>query len=129
MKITLSAKWITLIGIFTIWSIKWGIRPYISPSGVFNYVLGIAPNLLGSFCLLFGAEWLLPKKLAAFERNFSLVRLLFLFFILLCANEFLQLIPFFGRTFDIMDILCSAVGLYASYLVYVRNHKSVVIVV
>jgi hypothetical protein len=37
---------------------------------------------------------------------------------MLVINEYLQQIPFFGRTFDISDILFSALGLLVSYFVF-----------
>jgi len=41
-------------------------------------------------------------------------------FLMLVVNEYLQLIPFFGRTFDYNDILFSSVGLFVSYFVFSR---------
>jgi hypothetical protein len=37
---------------------------------------------------------------------------------LLIFNEYLQMIPIFGRTFDYFDILFSAMGLMLSYFVF-----------
>jgi len=37
---------------------------------------------------------------------------------MLVVNEYLQLIPIFGRTFDYFDIIFSAIGLSASYFVF-----------
>jgi len=39
---------------------------------------------------------------------------------MLIINEYLQLIPFFGRTFDYNDIIFSSVGLMLSYFVFGR---------
>jgi hypothetical protein len=39
-------------------------------------------------------------------------------FAMLVTNEYLQQVPFFGRTFDYFDILFSAIGLMASYFVF-----------
>jgi hypothetical protein len=37
---------------------------------------------------------------------------------MLIVNEYLQLIPFFGRTFDYNDIIFSLVGLMVSHFVF-----------
>lgn len=37
---------------------------------------------------------------------------------MLIVNEYLQLIPFFGRTFDYNDILFSSVGLMVFYFIF-----------
>lgn len=42
----------------------------------------------------------------------------FIGFGLLVVNEYLQLIPLFGRTFDYYDIFFSAVGLSGAYFAF-----------
>jgi hypothetical protein len=37
---------------------------------------------------------------------------------MLIINEYLQLIPIFGRTFDVYDIIFSMVGLLTSYFAF-----------
>jgi hypothetical protein len=107
-------KWITIIGVLIIWTVKWAIRPYFHFHPASTFILGIAPNLLGSFLLPIGTSWLLPKyidlQLTLVLRWFCIVC-----FCLLVINEYLQLIPVFGRTFDYFDIVASACGLYFSY--------------
>jgi hypothetical protein len=104
-----------IAGAIIIESIKWGIRPYFHFAEPLNYFFGIAPNLLGSFLLPFGAYWLLGKYINLFSAiQFKLFCVLM--FLLLIVNELLQLIPVFGRTFDYNDITASAIGLAAAYL-------------
>lgn len=84
-------------------------------------MLGVAPNLLGSFLLPFGAYWFfhgrdhLLARLLRLENAVELRQLCLVSFALLVLNEYLQMIPVFGRTFDVYDILVSVPGLSLSY--------------
>jgi hypothetical protein len=70
--------------------------------------------------LPFGATWLLQKYIDL--RNMFLLRwFCVICFLLLVVNEYLQLIPVFGRTFDYYDILASAAGLYFSYWIMLKH--------
>jgi len=40
--------------------------------------------------------------------------------LLVIINEYLQLIPVFGRTFDYLDILASVAGAFIGYFVFAR---------
>ena len=90
------------------------------------FFLNIAPNLLGSFLIPFGAYWFFSGKNFLIARLFKIdclydLRIVCLLgFVMLVVNEYLQLIPFFGRTFDYNDILFSSVGLMASCFVFAR---------
>lgn len=120
MQFRTFCKNIVIAGTLAIWLIKFFIRPYFHPAGFTGFFLGIAPNLLGSFLLPFGAYWIHSYR-RFFNRLlrytfFSNTRIVCLFgFTLLVVNEYLQLIPFFRRTFDYYDIVSSAIGLSASY--------------
>ena len=113
-----------IVGALIIWSIKFGIRPYIDWDQPMKFLLGIAPNLLGSFLIPFGACWFFAGRnflLARIFRIHSLtdIRLVcILGFGMLVINEYLQLIPVFGRTFDYNDIVFSSVGLIAACFVF-----------
>lgn len=110
-----SCKWITIVGILCIWTVKWVVRPYFHFNAVITFLLGITPNLLGSALLLTGAVWIFTRYIYAGE-SLMLRWFCMVCFLLLVINEYLQLIPFFGRTFDYYDILASALGLYISYI-------------
>lgn len=118
------SKWIVIAGAITIWSIKYGVRPFFEWGQPAKFFLGIAPNLFGSFLIPFAAYWLFSGKdflLARIFRIHSLndLRLIcFLGFGMLIVNEYLQLIPFFGRTFDYFDLLASVIGLTAAYFLF-----------
>lgn len=116
-------KWITITGVLIIWTVKWAVRPYFHFNPVNTFIFGITPNLLGSFLLPVGATWLLPKYI---DLQVTLVLRWFCFvcFGLLVINEYLQLIPVFGRTFDYFDIAASACGLYFSYLLIGKTGTS-----
>jgi hypothetical protein len=105
-----------IIGTLIIWTIKWGIRPHVHLDQPIKYLLGIAPNLLGSFLLPFGCCWILGRFIDLHEDR-QLKWFCITCFLLLMINEVLQLIPIFGRTFDYNDIAASAVGLTGSYFV------------
>ena len=114
MQLKYFCKHTVITGTLVIWIIKWLIRPYIHFPQPMIFLLGIAPNLLGSFLLPFGAYWLLRKYIDLLNDHY--LRLFCIVcFILLCINELLQLIPYFGRTFDYYDIAASAAGLLGSY--------------
>ncbi len=113
------SKQVTIVGTLVIWLIKFVIRPFIHIPQFWKLWFGIAPNLIGSFLLPFGACWL-------FQRVFRLQTVQQLKFtcvfglMLVVVNEFLQLIPFFGRTFDVLDILFSFVGAGFGYFLFAR---------
>lgn len=117
-------KWTVLIGTLLIWTVKLAIRPYIHLDPSVNFILGITPNFLGAFLVPFAAYWIYTHalffngSLMRFD-FFSDTRIVCLFgFSLAVINEYLQLIPFFGRTFDYFDILFSALGLLLSYYAF-----------
>lgn len=108
---------IGISGTLLIWTIKFILRPFVHIPHAMKPLVGFAPNLIGSFLLPFCACWL-------FRRFFRLQTYADLGFtccfglLLVIFNEYLQLIPFFGRTFDYLDILFSVVGVFAGYLVF-----------
>lgn len=89
-----------------------------------RFFWGIAPNLFGSFLIPFAAYWFFNGRNSLVARVFRIqsmydLRLVCLAGLgMLIINEYLQLIPFFGRTFDYNDIIFSSVGLMASYLFF-----------
>lgn len=120
------SRWSVITGTLLIWTIKFIIRPLHLFEEPLSFFLGIAPNLFGSFLIPFGAYWFFSGRNFLLARIFRLqnvydLRLVcMLGFGMLVVNEYLQLIPVFGRTFDYNDILFSSVGLLASYFVFGR---------
>ena len=118
------SKWIVVFGAILIWLIKFGIRPFYDLGQPMNFILGIAPNLAGSFLIPFGAYWFFSGREFLIARIFRIhstadLRIVCIIgFAMLVVNEYLQLIPVFGRTFDYFDIIASALGLTASYFVF-----------
>jgi hypothetical protein len=106
-----------ITGTLLVWLIKFGIRPLNLFNEPVRFLLGIAPNLLGSFLIPFAAYWFftgrdhLLARLFKIRTAFDLHLVCLLAFGLLVLNEYLQQIPVFGRTFDPFDILFSAFGL------------------
>ena len=104
-------------------------------NGPLQFMAGIAPNLIGSFLVPFAAYWLYTHP-----RFFNGQLLRFYFFsdnrivcltgfVLALVNEYIQLIPVFGRTFDYYDILFSALGLLLAFysFCFVKKRESVVL--
>jgi hypothetical protein len=115
MTLKIFCKYSVIAGTLLIWIIKFALRPYINFAQPAKYLLGIAPNLLGSFLLPLGCYWLLNKYINLhIDKQFRWFCAVC--FCLLVINEMLQLIPVFGRTFDYSDIAASAAGLTSAYL-------------
>jgi hypothetical protein len=116
----LSAK-LVIAGTIFIWIIKLVFRPYFDVGETWTFIFGIAPNLIGSFLVPFGAYWLYthPRffngQLLRFN-FFSDNRLVCLTgFTLVVINEYLQRLPVFGRTFDYYDLIFSVPGFVISF--------------
>lgn len=124
MELKRICRWTVIAGTLLIWLIKFGIRPYYDLGQPINFFMGIAPNLFGSFLIPFGAYWFFSGRNFLAARVFrihslaDLRNVCLLGFAMLVVNEYLQLIPVFGRTFDYFDIAFSMIGLLASYLVF-----------
>lgn len=113
------SKWTMIIGTLLIWIVKFIIRPFIHIPHFVKPLIGFAPNLIGSFLLPFGG-------CLFFQRFFRLQTLSDLTFtcafglLLVIINEYLQLIPLFGRTFDYLDIFSSVAGVFCGHVVFAR---------
>jgi hypothetical protein len=124
MELKQTSKRFFIIGTLLIWTIKFIIRPLHLFDEPAKFFLGIAPNLFGSFLIPFAAYWFFSGRDFLIARIFRIqsvydLRLVCLMgFGMLIINEYLQLIPFFGRTFDYNDIIFSSVGLIASYFAF-----------
>ncbi len=131
MNISSISKKIVVAGTLIIWTIKYIIRPNYVTAEPLKFLLGISPNFIGSFLIPFGACWFFGNKnhllARAFQINSSneLKKVCLTGMGMLIINEYLQQIPFFGRTFDYFDMLFSAIGLFISYLVFAKMQKEV----
>ena len=118
------SKWFVITGTLVIWMIKFLIRPLHLFDDPTRFFLNIAPNLFGAFLIPFGAYWFfsgrnfLVARIFRIQTAYELRIVCLLGFGMLIVNEYMQLIPVFGRTFDYNDILFSSVGLVASYFVF-----------
>lgn len=119
MNLKIVSKWMMITGTLLIWTVKFFIRPFVHIPHAIKPLVGLAPNLIGSFLLPFGACWF-------FQRFFRLQTQADLTFtcafglLLVIINEYLQRIPFFGRTFDYLDIVSSVIGVFLGHLVFSR---------
>ena len=106
MELKQISKWFIIAGTLIIWIIKFIVRPLQLFDDPTRFFLNIAPNLLGSFLIPFGAYWFfsgrnfLVARIFKIETPYDLRLVCLLGFGMLIVNEYLQLIPFFGRTFD-----------------------------
>jgi hypothetical protein len=124
MELKQISKWFVIIGTLFIWAIKFVIRPLNLFDDPARFFFNIAPNLFGSFLIPFGAYWFfsgrkfLIARIFRIQSSYDLRLVCIMGFGMLVVNEYLQLITFFGRTFDYNDILFSWVGLAVSYFVF-----------
>ena len=124
MELKQISKWFIVTGTLIIWVIKFVVRPMHLFDDLTRFFLNIAPNLLGSFLIPFGAYWFfsgrnfLVARVFKIETSYDLRLVCLLGFLMLIVNEYLQRIPFFGRTFDYNDILFSSIGLLAAYFTF-----------
>ena len=113
------SKWTVLTGTLMIWIVKFIIRPFVHIPSVIKPFMGFAPNLIGSFLLPFGA-CLFFQRFFRLQNERDLALTCSFGLLLVVINEFLQLIPVFGRTFDYLDILSSVVGVFIGHIVFAR---------
>jgi hypothetical protein len=124
MELKLVSKRLFIIGTLIIWTVKFIIRPLHLFDEPVTFFLGIAPNLFGSFLIPFAAYWFfcgknfLLARIFRIQSMYDLKLVCVMGFGMLIINEYLQRIPFFGRTFDYYDILFSSVGLLVAYFVF-----------
>jgi hypothetical protein len=112
-----SSRTIVISGTLLIWIIKFIIRPFDLYADSLSPFIGFAPNLIGAFLLPFGAYWLF-KKYFLMRNNYEVKLTCAFGLLLVIINEYLQLIPIFGRTFDYLDILASFAGTSIGYIVF-----------
>ena len=124
MELRTKCKWMVIAGTLIIWTIKLLVRPYVQGHSAPVFFLGVAPNFLGAFLVPFAAHWLYTHP-AFFNGRLlrfhfcSDVRIVCIFgFLLAVVNEYLQLIPIFGRTFDYYDLAFTVLGLLLAYAVF-----------
>lgn len=126
MELKNISKWIVATGTLIIWFIKYLFRPLHLVDDTGTFFLGIAPNLIGSFLIPFGAYWLFSgrnffvARVFRIRSSYDLQQVCLLGLCMLIVNEYLQRIPLFGRTFDYNDIIFSAAGLLTAYFVFGR---------
>jgi hypothetical protein len=124
MQLKQVSKRLVIAGALLILAIKFIIRPLYWSDDAAKFFLGIAPNLFGSFLIPFGVYWFFSHDVFPTTRIFKIQSCYDLGVVcmvglgLLIINEYLQLIPYFGRTFDYFDIVFSAVGLSTAYFVF-----------
>jgi glycopeptide antibiotics resistance protein len=110
---------VVISGTLIIWLIKFLIRPFDLYADWLTPFIGFAPNLIGTILLPFGAYWLF-KKYFLLRNNFDLKITCAVGLLLVIINEYLQLIPVFGRTFDYLDIFASFLGTSIGYIIFAR---------
>ena len=124
MELRRISKLVVIAGALVICLVKFVIRPMNHAGQPMNFFLGVAPNLFSSFLVPFVAFWFFSGREFLIARIFRIQSLADLRFVcligfaMLVVNEYFQLIPIFGRTFDYFDIIFSIVGLSVSYFVF-----------
>lgn len=124
MQLKRISKHLIISGTLIIWIIKYILRPldlFDEPS---RFFMGVAPNLLGSFLIPFGAylffsgKNFLIARIFRIQSSYDLKMVCLLGFGMLVVNEYLQLMSIFGRTFNYFNILFSFIGLLSAYFVF-----------
>jgi hypothetical protein len=117
------SKWVVIAGTLLIWLVKFLVRPFVHIPVPLKPMIGLAPNLVGSFLLPFGACFFFQRFFRLQDaRDLSITCAFGLTLVII--NEYLQLIPVFGRTFDYLDIFSSVIGVFFGHLVFERLLKS-----
>ncbi|MBW0177153.1 hypothetical protein [Sediminibacterium sp.] len=119
MPLKKMSRRIMIAGTLIIWSIKFLLRPFIFIDPVLKPLVGLAPNLIGSFLLPFGACWFF-QRIFRLETDTDLNVTCSVGLLMVVINEYLQLIPIFGRTFDYLDIISSVIGVFLGHLYFKR---------
>lgn len=117
MLLKKASRRMMIAGTLLIWSIKFLVRPFVFIDPAFRPLIGLAPNLIGSFLLPFGACWFF-QRIFRLETTTDLDITCCFGLLLVVINEYLQLIPVFGRTFDYLDIISSVVGVFFGHLYF-----------
>lgn len=118
MSLNSISRWYVIGGILIIWTVKLFVRPFVPLSDFWQLFVDIIPNLIGTFLLPFGAWWWF-KKIFSMTTIFSIRFACLTGFVLVVINEYIQLIPLFGRTFDYWDILASIPGTLLGHAAFV----------
>lgn len=113
------SRWTVITGTLLIWTVKFLIRPLVHIPAVIKPLVGFAPNLIGSFLLPFGACWFF-QRFFRLQNSRDLMVTCSFGLLLVIINEYLQLIPVFGRTFDYLDIFSSVIGVFCGHLVFAK---------
>ncbi len=111
------SKWVMIVGVLLIWIVKFFVRPFVHVPASLKPFIGLAPNLIGSFLLPFGA-CLFFRRFFRLETAQDLTFTCSFGLLLVVINEYLQLIPVFGRTFDYLDIFSSVMGVFLGHVVF-----------
>lgn len=119
MPLKRTSRLIMIVGTLLIWTIKFLVRPFVFIDPALKPLVGLAPNLIGSFLLPFGAYWFF-QRIFRLETQRDLNITCCFGLLLVVINEYLQLIPVFGRTFDYLDIISSVIGVLIGHLSFKR---------
>jgi VanZ family protein len=119
MFLKLYSRSTLITGTLIIWCIKFIVRPYVPVPFLMQPLVDVAPNLIGSILIPFGAYFFF-KKYFKLETLQQLRCACFFGLMLGIVNEYLQLIPFFHRTFDYLDVLATFIGGYIGYKIFYK---------
>lgn len=112
-------RWILIIGLFLIVLVKFIIRPFVAVPPSLGLYRDVAPNLISSFLIPFGADLFLKRWIQLIDKR-SVLWLCIAGLVIISLNEIAQLFPVFRRTFDYFDLVFSLIGVSLGYLVFTR---------
>jgi hypothetical protein len=116
-------KKICIAGIAFIFCIKFIIRPYLHVPSYFQIFVDVAPNFICGLIFPFMIYWL-SNNLIHLKTKLSVQAACIIAFLGLTVNEFSHLMPIFKRTFDVHDIIFSAIGIFTNYASYSYFYKT-----
>jgi hypothetical protein len=114
MKLKLYAKIVVIAGLIAMFSIQYYIRPNYADRDLLKVLMGCFPNFISAIIIPYAGYWLFSKQI----NYYSGITLAFIHIALcfmLLTYEALQAIPFFGKTFDVLDVTTTFFGVSVSY--------------
>jgi hypothetical protein len=114
MKLKFYAKIVVIAGLIAMFSIQYYIRPNYPDRDLLKVLMGCFPNFISGIIIPYAGYWLFSRQI----NYYSSITLAFIHIALcfmLLTYEALQAIPFFGKTFDVLDVTTTFIGVSVSY--------------
>jgi len=114
MKLKFYAKIVVITGLITMFAIQYYIRPNYPERDLLKVLMGCFPNFISGIIIPYAGYWLFSKQINYYS-NITLTFIHVALCFMLLVYESLQAIPFFGKTFDVLDVTTTFIGVSVSY--------------